>query len=773
MSRVWVFRRVAVFSLLWMSATGCQEFHGYQAALKLDEVAQSVDRYGFASVSTPFLAAASDRFGFDLNKSAEEFFKMALAPEGGVRAVTLEATDAQFAFSLQIEQALASMAKLQAAQSLGELRIAKAQMSAANAALGALATTNPTLGGKPIVQTTQAMMAALLAQEEPKIDDLLPQAPASQPATPSGPPIPRDQRVALGAVGNFLPPLDFPEGKFEISAREALLIASGDSLTQALLGWFMTPSGNRQRDYELFLCPVVVSVQPGWETRRGYAADVSVQVDLARLDGAGKVEYLTPKFGFSAPPIQVAGVFPLLDAQVLSTASSKRRLVALAFQFALMGFGAQAQTALEYARSDAFDAAVATALPVGSAFTAGPTTFGFRVEPRFQALTGLQQEGQPKNRPGGELHARSFPALAAVLVHRSYLRSTESADKGTPEPGEAGPSRGQFGEKTTSRRFSSNQQADAATGPIDAIARDAADRDDDDAARYDFLVFRTGVRWSRIGDGVLPPRFSEVEAWRRARELDSAVEQIRKVESRGDGLERNQLASRFGALRQMALDSQALVRVYHTKPADAVTDVKCVPDFVCADRATELTITGKGFAGNVQSVTVGGLPCTVEVIGDTLIRAVAPPVTGAFPSAGGGLTRRPGDETWLLTMDEMIKSADADQQPALKGRLMEIYADLSRPPTVKLHLGATKPVSGSTDLSVKQDCVSKPASPAEPEDLIKLRRNPAGQITGVWIDKGVAAEAELVKLIIAALESSGGRVQMKVDAHGAADLSVE
>ena len=65
------------------------------------------------------------------------------------------------------------------------------------------------------------------------------------------------------------------------------MIAGGDIVTQSLLRWFLNPVDNKQKNYELFFCPVVVSVQPGYETRGNYQADITVSVDLARRNGSG------------------------------------------------------------------------------------------------------------------------------------------------------------------------------------------------------------------------------------------------------------------------------------------------------------------------------------------------------------------------------------------------------------------------------------------------------------------------------------------------------
>ncbi|MCH8146418.1 MAG: hypothetical protein IH987_00260, partial [Planctomycetes bacterium] len=419
MIRRTVIRRTR-FSLLFVGLIihwGCSAAR--HAAIELDKVSRSVDRYGFASISTPFLAGPTDGFAFDLDKPASEYFDLAMNNvQGGVRNLDSMAMDVQTVVRINIEEALAAMAEVKKAKSLADLAIAKTEAGVQKSLLESLVATNPTLAANSVVPSLIGMLGVI---EETPAPDLPEFTPKTAGLPPAGPPLTTEQRPALRAVGReFTPPLAFPGQAFSLSAREAILIASGDVMTQSLLRWFVQPHGNKQRNYELFFCPMVVSVQPGYQTRDRYLADITVNVDMGRYDDNGKLQLLSDSHSYkdSSPPIQVAGVFPVIDSQVLDLVNSRRQLFSTAFQLSILGFGQQADFFLDYARKLEQDAQTKTALTTASAYTAGDTAFGFRVEPKFVASkdpTRLVTE------PGRILESKTFPAFAAILVDRRHL----------------------------------------------------------------------------------------------------------------------------------------------------------------------------------------------------------------------------------------------------------------------------------------------------------------------------------------------------------------
>ena len=634
------FMRYAASILVAVVLSGCCS-PGRQAAMELDKVARSIDRYGFASISTPFLAGTADEFEFDLDKSATEFFDMALSgTQGGVRHLDARAIDAQAALRVNLEQAIATLAEVLKAQGLSELRIAKVEAGAKKAALEGLVAANPALGANPLVASTIGLLGVAGETPEPELPEF---APKTEGLPDLGPPFTTEQRAALSTVGaEFTPGRPFPEQPFTLTAREALLIASGDVMTQSLFRWFSKPTENKQANYELFFCPMIVSVQPGYQTREKYLADITVNVDLGRIVDE-KLELLSNEFRDSSPPIQVAGVFPVVDSQVLDLVNSRRRLHSMAFQLSLLGFGQQADFFLDYAKKLEQDAQTKTSLTTASAYTAGDTAFGFRVEPKFVASkdpTRLITE------PGRILESKTFPAMAAVLVSKKYLAQTgcKSPDK------------------------------------------------------YKYLVFETSTRWSpmtesrRVFGGVLSwgGRFSEVESWSRALALDKAhawIDETTPKKLRGNTIgkthhiffgqlesryQQQHLASRLNTLRKLALDSRAIVGYWYCSLSKEILVEAIHPRRGWWDQYTVLTIRGQGFHKNVKAVTVGGIPCQFTVADKYTLLVAVPPwgqVRKELPNRFGEMKGRVAEAPLLIAADAALapsglKFGAADPAPA-------------------------------------------------------------------------------------------------------------
>lgn len=659
---------------------GC---HGYRAAVTLDSVARSVDRYGFANVSTPFLTGSNSVFDFDLNRSAADYYADALKPQGFVRASDSAAHVAHASLAVDIDAGLKALANMRAARSPAQMELAKKKAANASAGLKVAAKLDPALQENPLYTAIAGLLeaqsgaggeatdsagnagergadsttedgpsaeapaggesgdppAAEGAAEAGAPPAAAGPAPAPPLALPSGSPFSSENLIGLSSVGSFTPLLGNPEGTPTLSAREAILIAAGDKLTQGLLNWITNPLANKQPEYDLFYCPMVVSVQPGWDTRKGFLADVTVTVDLARpkAGAAGKqggprqqavYEYLSDNSPGGNPPIQVVGAYPLVDGQVLDLISSKRRLYSMAFALAMRGFGSQGQFFNEFARKLERDSATRSSLTTATAYTLGANAFGFRVEPQYFALkdpAALSAEA------GARLQSRSFPALAVVLVHRGYM---------------------------VGRRHDEN-------------ARDASEAAGD---RYDRLVFRSGVHWAPVQrDGMLdfvlgPERYSEVEGWRRAQALDRARELSNEV---GGQYARAHLDSRVRALRSAAIDTQAVIRVSAEDPEAPIVVDQVLPTHGWLDARTVLTIYGRNFAGHVRNISVGGRDCTFQPVSDSCILALVPPF-GDMDAAESPLSAAAAESTRIALLsarevDRAIARAVAANPPFSAG----------------------------------------------------------------------------------------------------------
>lgn len=558
------------------AAWGCESStKGPDLVCQLDRVAQSLDRYGFANISTAFLTGATDDFEFDLNKSASEYFDLALKPQGGFRHYSAVATDVQTAVRVNFEEAIITLAKLKAARSLTEFRMAKAQAATTKQALEVLVASNPTLATNPAISSAIGLLGVGAEIPEPVLPEI-PEPNVTGPP-PSGPPFSADKRTALAAVGpTFSSGLTMPEGAFQISAREALMIASGDDITQSLLQWFTKPAGNKLRNYELFFCPMVVSVQPGFETRENYGVDITVNVDLARNVNGSDIKFLSGSFPNSSPPIHVAGVFPVIDSQVLDLVNSRRQLFAMALQLSMLGFGSQADFFVDYAKKLETDARTATTLTAASAYTTGGSAFGFRIEPK---LVASKDPTHLETRPGKILESRAFPAMAVILVDRAFL-GEESSECG-PEP------------------------CDESVTKKDA---------------YQYLVLETSTRWIPLHGG-RTRRYTEHEAHSRASALDTLVPQLQGL---GGSPSTQSLSIRARALAKLVGDSRAIIQI-ESGQAGCVCVSDVFPKQGWWDQFTLFTLHGKGFNGNVKAVTVAGIPCDFDIATDRQLLIAVPP----------------------------------------------------------------------------------------------------------------------------------------------------
>lgn len=642
---------------------------------ELDKVAKSVDRYGFASISTPFLAGPTDEFEFGLKKSADEYFNLAFKPQGGFRHFSSEASDTQVAFRANLDQAVASLIEMQKFTSIAELRVAKSRAGAQKKLLETMMAANPALAASPLgaAGSTVADALGVIAETpEPELPEYKAQ---SEGLPPAGPPFAADARTALSAVGATLAPsLPFPEGPFQISSNEAIHLSNRDVWTQSLFNWFAKPHGNKLSHYELIFCPMIVSVQPGYETRDGFLADITVNVDLARrkCDCPDKstcdcgMEYLSKRWSESNPPIQVAGVFPVIDSQVLDLVNSRRQLHAYAFQLSIMGFGQASDFFRDYAKKLESDAQTATTLTAASAYTAGATAFGFRVEPK---LVASRDPGQLETAPGRILESRTFPAMAALLIDRRHLgRNTAPGDD-----------------------------------PI-------CPKHNGDADAYEYLVFETVTRWAPVRSS--SHRYSEIDAWKRAQAFDDAEYAMQNSDRALGPTAQHQLKLRTNMLRKLALDSRAVVRVYDKGPANCISVKSIAPNNGWLDQFTLVTVTGKGFRGNVHSVSVGGTPCDFSIPNDqTLLIAVAPwaETKKTAPSKLGELARTFSDLPLTMgvgivdfdnmiaaVMNRSIASTPPDPLPSVEDARLKVLMK-------KIQEGSTAELEEAAKLAAKWD----------------------------------------------------------------------
>jgi hypothetical protein len=257
-----------------------------------------------------------------------------------------------------------------------------------------------------------------------------------------------------------------------LADRTAINIAAGDTATEAIFSLLGHPDlAGRFKDRQVLFGVSMVAVNPGWRTRKGYAADVAVisrysygparrevveafvadetvdpgvrkmvateyrvattrpsvvaaqpattippELDHAMLnvDGHG-----IPADGGPSP--LVAAVSPMTETQSLGLESSYRsqRELAIRLSFALQAAGLKAQAAAfqQFVKSLQQDVETATAVNTVNAYSHLGGMFGFQVGPR---LVAIEQVRKGKSSGAAEiLDRQSFPTLIIFGVNRA------------------------------------------------------------------------------------------------------------------------------------------------------------------------------------------------------------------------------------------------------------------------------------------------------------------------------------------------------------------
>lgn len=642
------------------SIVGCFSFGCHP----MDRVARSIEGYGTISVSAPLLVPVekAKNFDFDLDKTAEFYYSVDRV-EGAIRLVQQRAFDVQFAMQVQVEELMSSLAELKQAKTAAQseavqkkltrqaLAVAALQQLAMGGAGADAISANPLLkvgldalaasvglgtGGEQGDQgnvapedvpddaappeTMEEAVADAGPQDggepsvTPETDEAVDGAGADagegdKPAFKSLLPLDRPAKSVLTSP-QFSAPLGQFEGPIGISPRQALLLSANDKMTQDLLKWFAKPNGFG-KNKKAYFCMLTVSCQPGYWTKKNFAADVLVTTeygkncggcedpkccppndpkrcpppgkDEAKLQGLGGGSLggyagsstANPASGGGRPAFSdtfrrplVAAVYPMVDSQVLDLRHSQREQMASALSLALTGFGAQAELLADSVERLERDAQTRTALTVGSAYSAGGYNFGFRIEPRFVAI---EDPSDFRGGPGNRLEATQFPAMVLVFADKDDL-SVE----------------------------------------VGGTGKNAA---------YDQVVFHVESRWLPKDwlTGLLY-RQSERKMQRRARLLDRQRSRLNALASGGPmgDLEYATLKRRRWALSAAGLGSTIVMNLPRvTSPATAPVPSVVRKDYSGWDNAlSTFVVSGDHFSdATVKGAVVGGRACAVKVLG--------------------------------------------------------------------------------------------------------------------------------------------------------------
>ena len=272
----------------------------FEAAQALDCVAQSVEEFGTVSISAPYIIRPSEKFSFDLNKDADYFFDHR-GVQGSVMLSQQKAVDLQVSLSVQLEELSAALQALKTAQGASNVadKLAKVKKTLGSidiiedmfTAEGLAATLAATQGDyAPLIALAQQVVEkADEAEEEAEEDtdgdaedaDADDDDPEESPVTSGGQLFDREMRTALNTLSSktFTPPLAGYQGDIDLSPGEKLTLAASDKNRMDVLRWLAHPDEAELGDNKIaYLCMLNVSCYPGWRTRKGYAAEVMVNV---------------------------------------------------------------------------------------------------------------------------------------------------------------------------------------------------------------------------------------------------------------------------------------------------------------------------------------------------------------------------------------------------------------------------------------------------------------------------------------------------------------
>lgn len=463
-------------------------------SLALDRAQRHIDEFGTISISAPILTyARSNEFAFRLTNGASFYFNSAKTNTQG-RAASFQQSFQSLLLQGQAEAdpivAGAYMAasqnylQQQAAYQLSQQTLKQAAEARLQAAL-ASAATNKTPGASnlAVAEALRAYAEQIYPSNQPPTFPVaasfntgnLPAAPTTLHSL-----LTDTNYGRLHPMQAFLGLLNSMPSGLGISDRAALLTAAGDNAVESffralgdssLYTNFLNP--------ELYFGAVTVSINPGWRTRRNWAGEVSVTVDLefsdarrpvvvnvlndprwpANLRAAIGIDHgyvmtdvaalktigIDPQEAANlanatpvqrtlenipraflekrkTKPVAVMVLSPMIESETFDLASSYRQQneFALSLAAALTYAGAKAQAAAfeKFAKSRQYDIATRSPLATVNAFCGQDGSFGFQIGPRPRAL---ENPADRRSGPADILDRQAFPALLILTASEGEL----------------------------------------------------------------------------------------------------------------------------------------------------------------------------------------------------------------------------------------------------------------------------------------------------------------------------------------------------------------
>ncbi len=496
-----VFVIFAVSCLTTIMMIGCQSSWTDRIGSHMDRIAKGYEKFGTISMSSPVLVEAkkdaeNGYFDFDLEeKDPCDYYNDARKDVQGLSAMSEQfVRTSRLGLKVQanITETMAHIAnlmeyrqKLMAYQTQKALQAQAAELEAQNV----LDKLSPDASEEEIKKAKEE--AARIRAGEP-IE--MPSYPKTETGLPS-----IDDGVAPDAVGDgdgLIQALGLlgDSTALKIPNRSAINTAAGDTVTEGIFRLLGNPTKAMDFEDKLMMFGVsMVTVSPGWLTRKNYTAELSVSCgydyDVARRklliallkkeqsknapdkddklidlinavlnetrieeseiieeyeDEYGKTIYGTnddyipqrfkKEFRELFTPLSAA-VSPMTDVDALDLASSQRRQASNALNIAAAlsyaGLEAQSEFFKEWSKRSEQDVRTRTAYAAVTAFSNGGF-FGFRVRPRLKALENPALFGSKSE---NVLEHQTFPIVTIVGIDRDDLKlgfDVEKDDYGKP-----------------------------------------------------------------------------------------------------------------------------------------------------------------------------------------------------------------------------------------------------------------------------------------------------------------------------------------------------
>lgn len=237
---------------------------------------------------------------------------------------------------------------------------------------------------------------------EPQIDPVPEAEEGTEPGPRVEPPAaPASAKAALGAA-TAIPGNPTLTPSFGASQRATIRQTASDRFELGLHKFLSNPT-DLPRDCKLVYMVLNVACQPGELTQRGYIGQVDVRVDWDSCESDSAL-FIPPR---------VVAVYPSMDSQGLDLRTSRRELIAAAFNLAAAGKLVGAAAFLNAASRSETDAETMSSLTSVTSYSRGSQHFGFELGPAF---FGKLDPASRRAEAGYRLEPVTFPVVVLLAM---------------------------------------------------------------------------------------------------------------------------------------------------------------------------------------------------------------------------------------------------------------------------------------------------------------------------------------------------------------------